>query len=134
MIETIHEIATYADMILPGISEAEILMGSDDPDQIADYYLQMGIQQVIIKLGSKGAFVKSEQECFIQPGYKVENVVDTVGAGDGFAVGMISAVLEGLSLKEASDRANAIGAMQVSVLGDNECLPTIEQLKAYMNK
>ncbi|WP_041138076.1 sugar kinase [Beduini massiliensis] len=134
MIETIHEIATYADMILPGISEAEILMGSDDPDQIADYYLQMGIQQVIIKLGSKGAFVKSEQERFIQPGYKVENVVDTVGAGDGFAVGMISAVLEGLSLKEASDRANAIGAMQVSVLGDNEGLPTIEQLKAYMNK
>lgn len=134
MIETIHEIAAYADMILPGISEAKTLMGSDDPNKIADYYHQMGIKQVIIKLGSDGAFVKSDQECFIQPGYKVEKVVDTVGAGDGFAVGMISAVLEGLSLKEASDRANAIGAMQVSVMGDNEGLPTIDQLNTFMNK
>lgn len=134
MIETIHEIAAYADMILPGISEGETLMGSDDPNKIADYYHNMGIKQVIIKLGSDGAFIKSDQECFIQPGYKVENVVDTVGAGDGFAVGMISAVLEGLSLKDASDRANAIGAMQVSVMGDNEGLPTIDQLNAFMNK
>ena len=134
MIETIHEIAAYADMILPGISEAKILMGSDDPNKIADYYHQMGIKQVIIKLGSDGAFVKSDQECFIQPGYKVEKVVDTVGAGDGFAVGIISAVLEGLSLKEASDRANAIGAMQVSVMGDNEGLPTVDQLNTFMNK
>ncbi|MFQ6861796.1 MAG: sugar kinase [Beduini sp.] len=134
MIETIHEIAAYADMILPGISEAKTLMGSDDPNRIADYYHQMGIKKVIIKLGSDGAFIKSDQECFIQPGYKVEKVVDTVGAGDGFAVGMISAVLEGLSLKEASDRANAIGAIQVSVMGDNEGLPTIDQLNAFMNK
>jgi sugar/nucleoside kinase (ribokinase family) len=32
---------------------------------------------------------------------KVENVVDTVGAGDGFAVGVISALLEGKTLPQA---------------------------------
>lgn len=134
MMDTIHEIATFSDMILPGINEAKTLMGSDDPNEIANYYLKTGIKQVIIKLGSDGAFVKTANECFIQPGYKVEKVVDTVGAGDGFAVGMISGVLEGLSLKESCNRANAIGAMQVSFKGDNEGLPTIEKLKQFMNK
>jgi len=41
----------------------------------------------------------------------VARVVDTVGAGDGFAVGVISALLEGLSLAAATARGNAIGAL-----------------------
>lgn len=41
---------------------------------------------------------------------KVDNVVDTVGAGDGFAVGVISALLEGHSLHQAVTRGNKIGA------------------------
>ena len=47
-------------------------------------------------------------------------VVDTVGAGDGFAAGVISATLEGLDDKKILERGNAIGAMQVMNLSDNE--------------
>ena len=64
-------------------------------------------------------------------GFKVEQVVDTVGAGDGFAVGIISGYLEGLSIEKMIERANAIGAIQVSVESDNEGLPTQEELQAY---
>ena len=132
MIETTHTIARYANMILPGNNEGKILMGSDDPEKIAQFYQDLGVEDIIIKLGSHGAFAKTKTESFIQPGFKVAHVVDTVGAGDGFAVGIISSRLEGKTMQEATIRANAIGAMQVSVVGDNEGLPTPEKLNAYI--
>ena len=59
---------------------------------------------------------------------KVENVVDTVGAGDGFAVGVISALLEGKTLPQAVARGNKIGSLAIQVQGDSEGLPTRAQL------
>jgi dehydrogluconokinase len=62
-------------------------------------------------------------------GFPVTEVVDTVGAGDGFAVGIVSALLEGRSVPEAVQRATWIGARAVQVLGDTEGLPTRAQLQ-----
>lgn len=134
MISVLNDIASKCDMILPGISEGKILTGSDDPNKIADFYLNMGAKIVVIKLGAEGAFVKTKDESFTVPGFKVDKVVDTVGAGDGFAVGVLSGVLEGLSLEAAVTRGNAIGSLQVMVRGDNEGLPTHEKLGKYLKK
>ncbi|MGV3680518.1 MAG: PfkB family carbohydrate kinase [Acidovorax sp.] len=54
----------------------------------------------------------------IAPGLRVECVVDTVGAGDGFAVGVVSGLLEGFTLAQAAARGNAIGARVVQFPGD----------------
>ena len=67
-------------------------------------------------------------------GYKVEKVVDTVGAGDGFATGVVTGLMEGLTLSEAVKRGTAIGANLVMIRGDNEGLPTRQELKDFMNK
>lgn len=133
MVKIINDIASKCDMILPGIGEGLILTGSDDPGEIADFYLKLGVKTVIVKLEDKGAFVKDENESFTVPGFKVDRVVDTVGAGDGFAVGIISGLLENLSLRDAVRRGNAIGALQVMTSGDNEGLPTHEELRQYLN-
>jgi dehydrogluconokinase len=61
-------------------------------------------------------------------GVPVANVVDTVGAGDGFAVGMISALLENHSFADAVKRANWIGSRAVQSRGDMEGLPTRAEL------
>lgn len=132
MIRVINDIASKCDMVLPGIAEGLILTGSEDPNEIAEFYLKLGVKTVIVKLGSKGAFVKTKDEAFTVPGFKVEKVVDTVGAGDGFAVGIISGLLEKLSLKDAAIRGNAIGSLQVMVPGDNEGLPSREKLQEYI--
>lgn len=132
MVRVINELAAYSDMILPGISEGIILTGTDDPEKIADFYQELGINEVIIKLGRRGAYVRSGNSSFYQPGFKIEKVVDTVGAGDGFAVGIISGKLEGLSLKDSVIRANAIGAIQVMFVSDNEGLPTREELDKFI--
>ncbi|MNY72227.1 2-dehydro-3-deoxygluconokinase [compost metagenome] len=57
-------------------------------------------------------------------------MVDTVGAGDGFAVGMISALLENHSVAEAVQRANWVGSRAVQSRGDMEGLPTRTEMLA----
>ena len=132
MIQTINDIASKADIVLPGTGEGKILMGSDKPEEIAEFYRKNGAKAVIIKAGGAGAYADWEDGKAFYPGYKVKEVVDTVGAGDGFAVGILSAWLEGLQMPEMVDRGNAIGSIQVSVASDNEGLPTKEELDAYM--
>jgi len=134
MIATINELALGADYFMPGISEGTILTGCTTPESLADYYMQRGIGTVIVKVGAKGAYVATKQERTYVPGFKVEKVVDTVGAGDGFATGVISAVMEGLPITEAVSRGNAIGAIQVMSIGDNEGLPTRDQLDKFMQQ
>lgn len=129
MCEKLNELAFQADWVLPGLKEGQILTGRDTPDAIADFYLEQGVRAVIIKLGPDGAWFKTadghQQHV---AAVRVENVVDTVGAGDGFAVGVISALLEEKSLADAVMRGNRIGALAVQAIGDSEGLPTRQQL------
>jgi len=87
---------------------------------------------VVIKTGGDGAWYKTAdgQQGQVAP-IRVENVVDTVGAGDGFAVGLISALLEGKSLPQAILRGNKIGSLAIQVAGDSEGLPTRAALGDY---
>lgn len=134
MAQTLNDLATLADIVLPGIEEGQILMGSSDPAEIADYYQKLGAKQVVVKLGPEGAYARDGEASTVIPGFKVETVVDTVGAGDGFATGVISGVVEGLPLNDAVLRANAIGSIQVQHASDNEGLPTRDELATYMNR
>lgn len=132
MCQVINDIASYCDMILPGVSEGLTLMGSNEPEKIADYYQSLGVKTIVIKMGAKGAYVREESATYFVPGFRVEKVVDTVGAGDGFAVGVLSGVLEGLPMAEAVIRGNAIGSIQVMNVSDNAGLPTKRELEEYI--
>jgi 2-dehydro-3-deoxygluconokinase len=134
MREAINDLATRADWVLPGLEEGRLLTGESTPEGIAGFYLEHGAQVVIVKLGSEGAYFAGHTgvETGYVPAFPVAKVVDTVGAGDGFAVGVISALLEGLSVLDAVKRGVWIGARVVQVLGDNEGLPTRAELaKAF---
>ncbi|MDQ0204042.1 sugar kinase [Pectinatus haikarae] len=132
MRETINNLASRADIVLPGTAEGKILMGSDDPKKINDFYRRNGAKIVVTKCGASGAFVTDGSEEYTVEGYKVDRVIDTVGAGDGFAVGIITGLMENLSLRDAVKRGNAIGAIQVTSRGDNEGLPSPDELASFM--
>lgn len=130
MVSTLNALAGGAETVLPGISEGRILTGREDPAGVADFYHKMGVKNVVVKLGAQGAYYsESGGESGQVPGFPVRQVVDTVGAGDGFAAGVVSALAEGLSLREAAFRGTVIGAIQVSHKSDNEGLPTKERLE-----
>lgn len=132
MAQVINDLACRADIVLPGIEEGKLLTGKQDVQEIAAYYHAAGVKTVVIKLGAKGAFTSSEGEQFYTEGFHVDKVVDTVGAGDGFAVGVVSGILEGLAIKEAVKRGAAIGALAVMSPGDNDGLPDRDRLNTFI--
>lgn len=131
---TLLKICEQTDILFPGIEESEILLGTTDVDQILTRFHEMGIHQVALKMGKKGCVVSDGQHQEFVPGYVVEQVEDSVGAGDGFAAGYLNSYLKGLSIQECGDFANGVGAMATLVRGDSEGFPTYEQLLAFTNK
>jgi 2-dehydro-3-deoxygluconokinase len=131
MIATVNAFAFRSDVVLPGLDEGRLLTGRERAPDIADFYLERGAGAVVVKLGAAGAWCADRAGLRAQvPGVAVAKVVDTVGAGDGFAVGLISGWLEGLSLAEAARRGNVIGARVVQFPGDSDGLPTAAELAA----
>ena len=125
----INELASRADWVLPGVEEGLLLTGESSPEGIARFYRQNGAKLVVVKLGAAGAYYDSDVAGTGHvAGFPVKEVIDTVGAGDGFAAGVVSALLEGRPVPEAVRRGAWIGARAVQVLGDTEGLPTRTQL------
>jgi len=126
----INELASRADWVLPGIEEGLLLTGHSRPEEVARFYRERGAKLVVVKLGAEGAYYDSDVAGTGRvEGFPVKEVIDTVGAGDGFAAGVVSALLEGRSVPEAVRRGAWIGARAVQVLGDTEGLPTRAELE-----
>jgi 2-dehydro-3-deoxygluconokinase len=129
MTRTLNELAGCCDWVLPGLEEGRILTGLSTPEEIAGFYLDRGAQWVMVKLGAEGAYYRGRGRSGYVPAVPVAEIVDTVGAGDGFAVGVISALLEGRDIDAAVRRGAWIGARALQVLGDTEGLPTRRELE-----
>jgi sugar/nucleoside kinase (ribokinase family) len=128
MVQAINDLAARADWVLPGLEEGRLLTGEPTAQGIARFYRARGAKLVVVKLGAEGAYFDGEGGSGQVPGFPVEKVVDTVGAGDGFAVGVISGLLAGLDVPAAVSRGAWIGARAVQVRGDTEGLPTRSEL------
>lgn len=132
--DVLGRIAEQADVILPGIDEGELMTGESTPEGIARELNKTGGKKIVVKLGSEGAYYHSDTENIYATGFEVKQVIDPVGAGDGFAAGIISGMLLKVSTKEILTRANAIGAIVVGFHGDIEGLPREEELLQFLNQ
>jgi 2-dehydro-3-deoxygluconokinase len=133
MVAVINELAVQADWVLPGTAEGAILTGHSEPASIAAYYQERGVRRIVIKDGSAGSSSFTAAGRIDQPVFAV-SVVDTVGAGDGFAAGLISAHLDGLSEAEGLERAAAVGALAITTAGDKDGLPSRAELESFLSR
>lgn len=120
--------AAESDIILPGVAEGEFLFGESDPHKLGQLFLNHGSSVVVMKMGAEGAYYFTKKESALILGFPVKQVVDPVGAGDGFAAGFLLGLLDGLELSKAVERANALGALVTMVNGDVDGLPWLHQL------
>ncbi|WP_125608146.1 sugar kinase [Lapidilactobacillus bayanensis] len=136
MVRGLNHLAAQCDVILPGVGEGELLTGSSDPEAIADFYLNLStLHLVVVKSGETGAYAKNDRnEIYQIAAFHVNKVVDTVGAGDGFAAGFISGILAELPLEQSLLRANAVGAFAVQSEGDNSGYPTEAELERFLQE
>ncbi|WP_102347945.1 sugar kinase [Bacillus sp. Marseille-P3661] len=131
--EVMLKIAEQADVILPGLDEGQFLTGKNTPEEIAHVLISGANKTVVIKLGSEGSYYQTATDSGYVKGFEVDEVIDPVGAGDGFAAGIISGLLDEKTMEETLRLGNAIGAIVVGVRGDMEGLPTKQQVESFMS-
>lgn len=127
------ELAAQADILLPGLDEAELMLGHAEPLELAAKLLELGPSVVALKLGAEGAIVaeRGNGSPVLVAGRPL-TPVDTVGAGDAFAAAFLAGLLDGLTPVQAAARGCAAGALATQVLGDYEGLPFRAQLDRFV--
>jgi 2-dehydro-3-deoxygluconokinase len=126
-----RDLAKKSDLLIPSLTEAEILTGHNKPEAMLDELLKMGPSQVVIKAGEQGAWYADKRDRGFCPCFPAIEI-DPVGAGDAFCAGLLSGLLETASLAEAVSRGAALGAFCVSAFGDYAGLPDRPQLEAFI--
>lgn len=127
------ELLEHVDLLCGGPEELALLVpGADraDPRGLLRALAAPG-RQVVAKLGADGGAAFLDDELHEAPGHRVE-VVDTVGAGDAFMAGYLSAQLDGLTLPARLARANACGALACTTPGDWEGAPRRRDLEVLL--
>ncbi|MGP3983600.1 sugar kinase [Streptomyces sp. KR80] len=129
--EAAHHLAAVlplVDIFFCGDDELDVVRAATGKphDPIAALHTA-GVREVVVKHGSRGATVHTPDGTADTPALPVP-AVDAVGAGDAFAAGYLSALLDGLGLDQRLHRASATGAFCVASHGDWEGLPTRAEL------
>ncbi len=104
------------DILLCNQVEARKLSGADGLRESGERLRQAGANCVIIKAGRDGCYLICDERAEMIPTSEVE-VVDTTGAGDAFASGLLAALVRGKNLGEACLQGNEYGAKIVQELG-----------------
>ncbi|TQS43993.1 5-dehydro-2-deoxygluconokinase [Cryptosporangium phraense] len=111
--------------------ECEVAVGETDPHRAADALLERGLELAIVKQGPRGVLAKTREETVEVPPYPVD-VVNGLGAGDGFGGALCHGLLAGWPLLKTVQFANIAGAI---VAGRRECstaMPTTGEVDAIM--
>ena len=122
----------HVDLFMPSIEEAQMLSGKERPEEVAEFFLDYGIGTVLLKLGAEGCYVRTADEDFTTGAFKVEKVVDTLGAGDSHAAGFLAAIAGGWDLPRACKFANAVGAACVSARGTSGIRSMKQIIEQYL--
>jgi 2-dehydro-3-deoxygluconokinase len=123
--EILRPLAVRADVVIASDDELNLVApatASGEGAQI-DALLGSGVRDVVIKRGADGASLHTAAGQWAGAAHRVP-VVDTVGAGDAFTAGYLSALLDDLPPADRLPRAVACGAFAVASEGDWEGLPT----------
>nr|WP_309098372.1 ribokinase [Fredinandcohnia onubensis] len=122
--------------IVPNESELGIVADTKIKDEesakkASTWLLNKGVGTVFAKLGGKGVVVSREENVFSVDPHTV-TAVDTTAAGDAFAGALATALASGKNLQEATEFANAVGALTVTKKGAQASMPTLEETKKLL--
>ncbi|KKI90167.1 ribokinase [Bacillus sp. SA1-12] len=122
--------------LTPNETELEILTGikvisNEDAEAGARLLIGKGVKNVVVTLADKGSLLVNQSGTKYIPGFPV-NPVDSVAAGDAFNGALAVGSMNGKSLIEVIQFANAVGALTVTKKGAIPSLPSIKEVENFI--
>jgi 2-dehydro-3-deoxygluconokinase len=117
-----------ADWALCGLDEGNLLFGTDSPGALA---AAVGTD-VAIRVGERGALVSEDGRLVEVMPSRLEDVVDEVGAGDGFAAGFAYGLLQGWAGARCANAGNVVAAGALRGGGDWETYPRLADVEGLL--
>lgn len=99
----------------------------------AGYFLDRGVKNVIVTLGSNGVVMATGDRYIFHPCIDVVEVVDPTAAGDSFVGAFCTAICSGMSEEDAMEFASYAATITVSRLGAQPSLPTYSEVAELMD-
>lgn len=119
--DALRGIRSHTGVAIGDLTELAVLAGTTEDDAVRAL-LDYGARLVVTKRGAEGAVATDGTDTW-EVSSQATTVVDTVGAGDAFAAGLIAGVVEGKSVPEAMHLASHVAARVVATAGDVEGFP-----------
>lgn len=128
--ELLGIIRDHVDVLIGNVDEARHLSDTDTPQDAADALLPY-CDLVAVTMDSRGSLLHTAEESVLVPAYRV-TPVDTTGAGDMYAAGLLYGLTHGLSLQKTGELASYVAARVVGQLGPRLDTIDAEELKAVL--
>jgi ribokinase len=132
------ELLRMVDVLTPNETEAQILTGIEVTDEesaraASKNLLERDIKAVILTLGGKGFLLADNKEARYVSAQKVD-AVDSTAAGDAFTGSLAVGIAENKALLDAALFANYVAALSVTKMGAQSSMPTLQEVKSFMNR
>lgn len=111
--------------------ECEVAVGETDPRRAADALLERGVELAIVKQGPRGVLAKTRTRTVEVPPHAVQ-VVNGLGAGDGFGGALCHGLLQDWSLERVIRFANVAGAIVATRRECSTAMPTTAEVEAAL--
>ena len=133
------EVMPYANVVKIADEEWEFIMDTPSLQDGSARLIEMGIDLIVVTRGEHGCYYNNGLNQGYVDGFGVD-VIDPLGAGDGFVAAMLSrlvplpkSVLDDDQLRAIMRYANAAGALTTQKVGVIPALPTASEIENFMD-
>lgn len=133
-LEHFKQILPYTSVLFVNKEEAELITGKKTTPKKLLFELQkLGPKTIVITDGKQGSYASDGTKAFFSPIYNTKNISKT-GAGDAYASGFLSALLQGKDLFEAMQWGSANAASVIGHIGAQVGLLKKTKISSYLKK
>lgn len=130
------DLIRHADLVVPNSHETHHITGitvktADDALLAAKKIHEMGVKDVIVKMGGDGCLIYKDGQSTLVPSLSVK-AVDTVGAGDCFAGALAGFLIKDNDLLKAVKFATTAAGIKVSRFGGHDAIPSLEEVQRHL--
>lgn len=114
--EYFDKVASYCDIVLPTLDDEQLFNPSLTLKQCQAYYQNLGVKELVIKMGPDGCLVCNENETILVATTPVK-AIDTTAAGDSFNGTYLASRMKGYCAQEAAKHAHIVAGAVVQYSG-----------------